>query len=135
MAKNASKPSALLKARKSSSSTRIDLEANDASSRHAKQTKKNAKRSGRPLHPLTDDWKTFKNLSEAEINARALADADALPTDRAFWKNAVIVQRTKKLPVTVRLDTDVLAWFRARGKGYQTHINAVLRSYMQAHRR
>jgi len=87
------------------------------------------------LDPLTDDWKTFKNLSEAEINARALADPDALPTDRAFWKNAVIVQRTKKFPVTVRLDTDVLAWFRARGKGYQTRINAVLRSYMQAHRR
>jgi uncharacterized protein (DUF4415 family) len=42
---------------------------------------------------------------------------------------------TKKLPLTVRLDEDVLLWFRAQGKGYQTRINAVLRSYMQAHKR
>jgi uncharacterized protein (DUF4415 family) len=38
----------------------------------------------------------------------------------------------RKVPISIRLDPDVLAWFRSLGKGYQTHINAVLRTYMQA---
>jgi len=36
---------------------------------------------------------------------------------------------------SLRLDPDVLAWFRSHGKGYQTRINAVLRAYMKAHTR
>jgi uncharacterized protein (DUF4415 family) len=38
----------------------------------------------------------------------------------------------KKLSVTLRLDRDVLQWFRRPGRGYQTRINAVLRSYVAA---
>jgi len=38
-----------------------------------------------------------------------------------------------KEQITLRLDADVLEWFRARGKGYQTQINSLLRAYMQAH--
>jgi uncharacterized protein (DUF4415 family) len=50
-----------------------------------------------------------------------------------------VVRRGLKTPdvkeqVTIRLDSDVLAWFRAQGKGYQTRINALLRAYMEAHR-
>jgi uncharacterized protein (DUF4415 family) len=41
--------------------------------------------------------------------------------------------RTKQ-QVTLRLDSDVLAWFRGRGEGYQTKINSLLRAYMDAHR-
>ncbi|MFL6646751.1 MAG: BrnA antitoxin family protein, partial [Sulfurifustaceae bacterium] len=39
-----------------------------------------------------------------------------------------------KEQVTLRLDADVLKWFRSRGRGYQTQINALLRAYMEAHR-
>ncbi|MDR0211594.1 MAG: BrnA antitoxin family protein [Pseudomonas putida] len=39
-----------------------------------------------------------------------------------------------KQAVTIRLDADVLAWFKAQGSGYQTRINQLLRQYMQAHR-
>ncbi len=39
----------------------------------------------------------------------------------------------RKKQVTLRLDGDVLDWFRAQGKGYQTRINALLREYMKAH--
>jgi uncharacterized protein (DUF4415 family) len=42
---------------------------------------------------------------------------------------------TPKEQITLRLDADVLQWFRARGAGYQTQINALLRAYMQEHRR
>jgi uncharacterized protein (DUF4415 family) len=75
-------------------------------------------------------------LTDEEIRKGISKDPDAAPElTEDFWKRAVFVRVTKKLPMTVRLDEDVLVWFRAQGKGYQTRINAVLRSYMQAHRR
>ena len=75
-------------------------------------------------------------MTDEEIRKGIADDPDAAPElDEDFWKNAVFVRVTKKLPMTVRLDEDVLAWYRAQGKGYQTRINAVLRSYMQAHKR
>ncbi len=40
-----------------------------------------------------------------------------------------------KQQVTLRVDADVLDWFKAQGRGYQTRINALLREYMKAHRR
>jgi uncharacterized protein (DUF4415 family) len=43
--------------------------------------------------------------------------------------------RPGKQLVTLRLDRDVLDWFRKAGKGYQTRINAVLRAYKNAHSR
>jgi len=49
-----------------------------------------------------------------------------------FWKNATLRMPQKKASITLRLDPDVLAWFRLSGRGYQTRINAVLRSYVQA---
>ncbi|KAA9130523.1 BrnA antitoxin family protein [Marinihelvus fidelis] len=39
-----------------------------------------------------------------------------------------------KKQVTLRVDADVLKWFRAQGRGYQTKINALLRAYMEAHK-
>ncbi len=41
----------------------------------------------------------------------------------------------RKSQITLRLDEDVLEWFRERGAGYQSRINAVLRAYKQAHER
>jgi len=39
----------------------------------------------------------------------------------------------RKTQIALRIDKDVLAWFKAQGKGYQTRINALLRAYMEAH--
>ena len=39
----------------------------------------------------------------------------------------------RKTQLTLRLDSDVLAWFKTQGKGYQTHINSVLKAYKEAH--
>jgi uncharacterized protein (DUF4415 family) len=41
----------------------------------------------------------------------------------------------RKVQLTLRLDADVIDWFRAQGPGYQTRINALLRAYKDAHRR
>jgi len=74
-------------------------------------------------------------MTDEDIRKAIAEDPDAAPElDEEFWKKAIFVRVTKKLPMTVRLDSDVLTWFRAQGKGYQTRINAVLRSYMQHHR-
>ena len=68
-------------------------------------------------------------MSDADIHAGiAEAEPDAHPTDDDFWKDAKIVLPTRKEVVTMRLDADLLEWFRQQ-RGYQTRINAILRSY------
>ena len=47
-----------------------------------------------------------------------------------FWQNAQVVKPIPKTAISIRLDNDVLDWFKTQGKGYQTLINAVLRSYV-----
>jgi uncharacterized protein (DUF4415 family) len=47
----------------------------------------------------------------------------------------VLVTPSAKTQITVRLDRDVLEWFRGQGKGYQTRMNAVLKAYMESQRR
>jgi uncharacterized protein (DUF4415 family) len=77
------------------------------------------------------DWRRFKSRTDAEIRHGLSEDEDVGITDDAFWKDAVLVDPGPKRIVTMRLDADLLEWFR-RGKGYQTRINAVLRAYMRA---
>jgi uncharacterized protein (DUF4415 family) len=54
--------------------------------------------------------------------------------DKRFFKNATLTMPEPKAVVTMRLDRDVLDWFRKKGRGYQTRINALLRAYMEVHR-
>ncbi len=77
------------------------------------------------------DWERLRTMSDSAIGAGIAADPDALPTDDDFWKGAKIVMPAPKETITIRLDADLLAWFR-QGKGYQTKINAVLRAYVKA---
>ena len=75
----------------------------------------------------------LKNLDE--IKDKEIDYSDIPELDEAFWENAVIEYPEKKKPVTLRLDADVLEWFRSSGKGYQTRINSVLRSFYEAHKK
>ena len=66
-----------------------------------------------------------------------MTDADVDTSDipalgKRFFKNATLRMPEGKTLVTLRLDSDVLAWLRSQGKGYQTKINAILRTYMDA---
>ncbi len=70
-------------------------------------------------------------MSDEEIHQGIASDPDAQSTDVEFWKNAKLVWPTRKAVVTMRLDRDLLEWFR-RQPGYQTRINAILRAYMTA---
>lgn len=53
---------------------------------------------------------------------------------REFFKRAVLRLPQPKATVTIRLDRQVLEWFKAQGPRYQTRINALLRAYMEAHK-
>ena len=64
---------------------------------------------------------------------RTSADAPAAASlGAAFWKSARVVMPAGKTSVHLRLDSDVVEWFRARGKGHLTRMNAVLRAYVEA---
>ena len=51
-----------------------------------------------------------------------------------FWKRARIVMPAGKTSVHLRIDSDVFDWFKKQGDGHLTRMNAVLRSYVEAHR-
>ena len=70
---------------------------------------------------------------DADIAAAATDDPDTAPAlDEAWFRSARIVLPERKIPVSLRLDKDVIAWFKARGAGYQSRINAVLKAYVRA---
>jgi len=61
--------------------------------------------------------------------------SDSPELDENFWKNARLVMPEGKEKVSIRLDKDILQWFRAqKDRGYQSRINAVLRAYVEAHK-
>ena len=78
------------------------------------------------------DWERLRRASAATIRKGIEADPDARATDAEFWKSAEVVMPAPKEIVTMRLDADLLRWFR-QYRGYQTRINAILRAYMKAH--
>ena len=83
-------------------------------------------------HAVRTDWAKLRRLSDAEITQRVGSDPDVRATDEEFWKDARAVWPVRKAAVTVRLDIDLLKWFR-RERGYQSRINSILRAYMNAH--
>ena len=85
--------------------------------------------------PGRTDWRRVAAMTEKEIAAAAKSDPDAQPTDLEFWKDAKVLLPESKQPVTLRIDRDVLTWFKAQGERYQSRMNAVLKAYMQAHRK
>jgi uncharacterized protein (DUF4415 family) len=78
------------------------------------------------------DWARVDAMTEEEIERNAAEDPDNPPWTEEDWKNARVLWPQGKAPVTLRLDKDIIAWFKARGRGYQTRINAVLRAFVEA---
>ena len=60
-------------------------------------------------------------------------EAETLGED--FWRNARVVMPRGKTSVHLRLDSDIVEWFKANGKGHLTRMNAVLRAYVDAHKK
>ena len=71
--------------------------------------------------------RTLKRLKDSEVDT-----TDIPPI--SDWSKAVVGKfyRPIKKPLTIRLDADVLAWLKGQGRGYQTRINAILRTAMES---
>ena len=84
----------------------------------------------------TSDWERVEELTDADIERAIADDPDAAPVlDEAFWRNAEVLDpRHEKSTITMRVDDDVLDFFKRGGSGYQSRMNAVLRAYVYARR-
>ncbi len=79
------------------------------------------------------DWARVKAMPQAEVERLAEEEDGPLPDGCEGTVQDGLPPR--KQAVHMRLDTDVLDWFRARGPGYQTRINAALRAFIEARQR
>ena len=79
------------------------------------------------------DWQHVDGLTDEEVQEAARSDPDTQPTNAEFWTDATLRVPEKKRLISLRLDPDVIQWYKSQGRGYQTRMNAVLRQYMEAH--
>lgn len=79
------------------------------------------------------NWEKLRKLTDEEIDASIANDPDW--SEDWSWSEAVLVIPPKKKAISIRLDEDVLDYFKKDGAGYQRRMNAVLRSYMQHNRK
>jgi uncharacterized protein (DUF4415 family) len=70
-------------------------------------------------------------MTEEELEASIANDPDWAEFKDIDWSDAVFVMPPKKKAISIRVDEDVLDFFKREGDGYQRRINAVLRSYME----
>ncbi len=76
--------------------------------------------------------KTARELAEMPDSEIDYSDIPDLTGD--FWKYLKILHNTSpKQMISFRADKEVVDWFKSQGKGYQSYMNAVLRSYVEAH--
>ncbi len=80
------------------------------------------------------DWARVDALKDEQID---FSETPEVPPE--MFARGVVRRGLKPVPrkaqITLRVDSDVLEWFKKRGRGYQTKVNALLRAYMEAHRR
>jgi uncharacterized protein (DUF4415 family) len=81
------------------------------------------------------DWDYLDRVTDAEIEAAMAKDPAWADFKDVDWSDAVLVIPPKKKAISIRVDEDVLDYFKKEGAGYQRRINAVLRSYMQQKRK
>lgn len=94
------------------------------------------KRKKPPARPGRTDWERVDEITDEEIERSVAGDPNAAPImtdetlERARW-----VQPPKKTPISFRVDPDILDYFKSKGPGYQSRMNAALRAIMEYERR
>ncbi len=81
----------------------------------------------KPAKLSKEDLKVLDSLRDEDIDY-----SDIPELDEKFWHNAKLLRPSPKETLSLRIDTDVMSWFRAQGRDYKNYINAVLRAYTQA---
>lgn len=79
------------------------------------------------------DWERVRNMKDEDIDF-----SDIPRTTPEMWANGMLRKGLKPIPrkaqLTLRIDNDVIDFFKEQGRGYQTKINQLLRAYMDAHK-
>jgi uncharacterized protein (DUF4415 family) len=91
-------------------------------------------------HELEDmedqtDWNALDAMTEEELEAKIATDEEAALEWGPFKVGLPEGIGQPKKQLTVRFDADVVEWFKGQGKGYQTRMNAVLRQFMEHHKK
>ncbi len=81
---------------------------------------------GEGLNKSKSNWDKISLLKDEDIDY-----SDIPQLDDNFWQNAKLNMPEPKKGVYIRLDTDILHWLKSQGKGYQTRMNAMLRTMME----
>lgn len=76
------------------------------------------------------DWKRIAEMKDEDIDV-----SDIPELDESFWDNAELFEPETKERISIRIDQEVLNYFRERGPGYQTRMNAVLKSFVEVQRK
>jgi len=95
--------------------------------------RKSGMSSSRDIRKGKTDWEKLRTMKDNEIRYTK----DSPRTTAKFWANAVFHKGLpvppRKKQIALRVDEDVLEWFKAQGEGYQTRMNAVLRQFRDVH--
>lgn len=79
------------------------------------------------------EWERIDAMQDEDIDFSDCAELTPDMFAKAIVRKGLPMP-PKKIQMTLRVDGDVVEWFKAQGRGYQTHINALLRAYMEAHK-
>jgi uncharacterized protein (DUF4415 family) len=96
---------------------------------NAKRTSKPSRKSEKPRRGRAK-LASLRKASERTIARTSPLELADLPAD--FFEQAALVHPSPKQPISLRVDEDVLQWFKKQGPRYQSRMNAVLRAYMAA---
>ncbi len=75
------------------------------------------------------NYKHLDNMKDVDID---FSDIPELSDE--FWKNIKMLKPSKKEMISLRIDKDILDWFRRYGRGYQGYMNAILKSFVESTR-
>lgn len=81
------------------------------------------------------DWERVDALTDEEIERAVAEDPDAELLDAEWFRTAkMVIPSSEKTRINIRLDEDIVAYFKEEGRGYQTRINNVLKAYVLSQR-
>jgi uncharacterized protein (DUF4415 family) len=83
------------------------------------------------------DWARLRAMTDRDIERAVREDPDAAPILDAQWfRKAKLVMppdRKRRMPISLRVESEVLDWFKAQGGQYQSRMHAVLKAFVEAH--
>ncbi len=101
----------------------------------SRKSENTVKHTSTELRALRERGETKVDWKAAAAKALPLGDNPDDAKEEIDWATTELPAPRRKRHTTLHLDADMIEWFRAQGRGYQTRINAILRSYFEQHTR